>query len=50
MNISISIGPVISLVAGILILVAPRLLSTIVAVYLIVMGVIGLLGLGAWRL
>ncbi len=50
MNISIGIGPVISLVAGILILVAPRLLSTIVAVYLIVMGIVGLLGLGAWRL
>ena len=50
MNISIGIGPVMSLVAGILILVAPRLLSTIVAVYLIVMGIVGLLGLGAWRL
>lgn len=50
MNFYIGIGPVISLVAGILILVAPRLLSTIVAVYLIVMGLVGLFGLNAWRL
>ena len=41
---SIGIGPVNSLVAGILIFVMPRLLNTIVAVYLIVIGLIGLLG------
>jgi hypothetical protein len=34
--------PVIALVAGILILIIPRLLSTIVAVYLILVGVLGL--------
>ncbi len=33
-----------ALVAGILILIQPRLLNYIVAVYLIVIGVIGLLG------
>jgi Protein of unknown function (DUF3096) len=36
--------PVIALIAGILILVMPRLLNFIVAIYLIAVGVIGLLG------
>ena len=49
MNLSLSIGPVVSLIAGILILLIPRLLNTIVAVYLIVIGVVGLFGLGAMR-
>jgi len=39
-----SLGPIIALVAGILILVMPRLLNFIVAIYLIAIGVIGLLG------
>lgn len=43
MNIHLSLGPLISLVAGILILVMPRLLNYIVAVYLILIGIIGLL-------
>ena len=38
------IGPVAALVAGILILVMPRLLNYIVAVYLIIIGVLGLIG------
>ncbi len=42
MNLSLSIGPVVSLVAGILILIMPRLLNYIVAIYLIVIGLIGL--------
>lgn len=46
----LSIGPLISLIAGILILVVPRLLNYIVAVYLIVIGLIGLLGSGAMHL
>ena len=44
MNIIPHIGPVAALIAGVLILVMPRLLNYIVAVYLIVIGVIGLLG------
>ena len=44
MNISLTLGPLISLIAGILILVIPRLLNYIVAIYLIVMGLIGLFG------
>jgi hypothetical protein len=34
--------PIVALIAGILILIIPRLLNFIVAVYLIVIGVIGL--------
>ena len=46
MNINMSIGPLIALVAGILILIVPRLLNYIVAAYLIV---VGLIGLGIFR-
>lgn len=46
MNITLSLGPLISLIAGILILVVPRLLNYIVALYLIIIGVIGLFGVG----
>lgn len=38
------IGPVVALVAGILILIKPDLLAKIVAIYLIVVGALGLLG------
>jgi hypothetical protein len=46
---TISIGhlqPIIALIAGILILIMPRLLNFIVAIYLII---IGLLGIGLFR-
>ncbi|MCL4496320.1 MAG: DUF3096 domain-containing protein [Firmicutes bacterium] len=36
------LSPVLALVAGILILVRPRLLNYVVAIYLIVVGIIGL--------
>jgi len=36
------IQPIVALVAGILILVAPRLLNYVVAIYLIVVGIMGL--------
>jgi hypothetical protein len=43
MNIvSVGLQPVVSLVAGILILLMPQLLNYIVAIYLIVIGVVGL--------
>jgi hypothetical protein len=42
MNLHLSIGPIVSLVAGILILVVPRLLNYIVAIYLILIGLLGL--------
>jgi threonine/homoserine efflux transporter RhtA len=40
---SVPLQPVIALVAGILILVRPQLLNYIVAIYLIVIGVMGLI-------
>jgi hypothetical protein len=39
---SAHISPIIALIAGILILVMPRLLNLIVAIYLICVGLIGL--------
>ena len=47
---TLSTGPLISLIAGILILVMPKLLNYIVAVYLIVIGLVGLFGLGSLTL
>ena len=49
MNLHLGLTPIISLLAGILILVMPRLLNYIVAIYLIVIGLIGLLGAGSLR-
>jgi hypothetical protein len=49
MNIQILMGPLLALIAGILILVVPRLLNYIVAIYLIVIGLVGLFGSGAFR-
>jgi hypothetical protein len=46
MNITLTLIPIVSLIAGILILVVPRLLSTIVAIYLIMVGLVGLFGSG----
>lgn len=39
-----------ALVAGILILVMPRLLTYIVAIYLIITGLLGLVGSGSFHL
>jgi hypothetical protein len=44
MNLIPHIGPVAALIAGILILLVPRLLNYIVAIYLIVIGAVGLFG------
>ena len=49
MNLHITMGPLLSLIAGILILIIPRLLNYIVAIYLIVIGLIGLFGSGMLR-
>ena len=43
-SMNISLAPLASLIAGILILVMPRLLNYIVAIYLIVIGLLGLFG------
>ncbi len=50
MNLNVSLTPLISLLAGILILVVPRLLNYIVAIYLILIGLVGLLGTGSLRI
>jgi hypothetical protein len=50
MNMTLSIGPVVSLIAGVLILIVPRLLNYIVAIYLILIGLIGLFGTGTMHL
>lgn len=44
MHASLSLGPLVSLMAGVLILIVPRLLNYIVAIYLIVAGLLGLFG------
>ncbi len=49
MNIHLTLAPLISLLAGILILMVPRLLNYIVAIYLIVIGLIGIFGGGNLR-
>ena len=46
MNINLSLAPLVALISGILILLVPRLLNYIVALYLIVIGLIGLFGTG----
>jgi Protein of unknown function (DUF3096) len=48
MNLHLAIAPVIALVAGILILVMPQLLNLIVAIYLIIVGITGLLNKGTF--
>jgi hypothetical protein len=47
---NISLAPLVSLIAGILILVVPRLLNYIVAIYLIVTGLIGLFGVSGFHI
>ncbi len=50
MNIHLTLGPLVALIAGILILIMPRLLNFIVALYLIVIGLVGIFGAGNLRL
>ena len=50
MNFTLSIAPLISLIAGILILAVPRLLNYIVAIYLIAIGLLGLFGANSFHL
>lgn len=44
MTLHLQLVPIVSLIAGILILVRPRLLNYIVAIYLILIGLVGLFG------
>jgi hypothetical protein len=49
MNIQLVMGPLLALIAGILILIVPRLLNYIVAIYLIVIGLVGLFDSSMFR-
>jgi hypothetical protein len=42
MSVHVALQPLIALIAGILILIVPRLLNYVVAIYLIIVGIIGL--------
>jgi hypothetical protein len=44
MHLNLSIAPLLALIAGIIILVVPRMLNYIVAIYLIIIGILGILG------
>lgn len=48
-HLHLMLAPLIALIAGILILVVPRLLNYIVAIYLIIIGLVGLFGTGGWH-
>ncbi len=50
MYLHFSLTPLISLIAGIIILIVPRLLNYVVAIYLIVIGLLGLFDAGALHL
>jgi Protein of unknown function (DUF3096) len=50
MNLHLTLAPIVSLIAGILILVVPRLLNYIVAIYLIIIGLLGVFGSGTFHL
>ncbi|HXS22049.1 MAG TPA: DUF3096 domain-containing protein [Steroidobacteraceae bacterium] len=46
LHLHLMLAPLVALIAGILILVVPRLLNYIVAIYLIIIGLAGLFGTG----
>jgi hypothetical protein len=45
MTVNLAVGPLVALIAGVLILIVPRLLNYIVALYLILIGLIGIFGI-----
>ena len=49
MTIHLGLAPLVALIAGILILIMPRLLNYIVAIYLIAIGLIGIFGAGSYH-
>jgi hypothetical protein len=44
MQLNLQLTPIVSLVAGVLILIFPKILNYVIAVYLIVIGILGLVG------
>ena len=49
MTLTLALGPLLALIAGILILIVPRLLNYIVALYLIIVGLVGVFGVGGYK-
>ena len=49
MTMTFSVGPIVALIAGVLILIMPRLLNYIIALYLIIIGIVGLFGVPGVR-
>jgi hypothetical protein len=45
MHINLALEPIVALIAGIVILVVPRILNYVIALYLIIIGLVGVLGL-----
>ncbi len=45
MHINLALEPVVALIAGIIILVVPRILNYVIALYLIIIGIVGVFGL-----
>lgn len=50
MHMDLTLAPLVALLAGIFILIMPRLLNYIVAIYLILTGLLGLFGGGSFHL
>jgi hypothetical protein len=44
MQLNLQLTPIVSLIAGVLILIFPKILNYVIAVYLIVIGILGLVG------
>jgi hypothetical protein len=44
MLVSVGLQPLVALIAGVLILMIPRLLNYVVAIYLVLIGLLGLFG------
>lgn len=47
MELDFALTPIVSLIAGVLILIFPRILNYVIAIYLIIIGLLGLLGSSA---
>jgi hypothetical protein len=47
---TLSLAPIVALIAGVLILIVPRLLNYIVALYLVITGLLGLFGNGNFHI
>jgi len=45
MHINLALEPIVALIAGIVILVVPRILNYVIALYLIIIGIVGVFGL-----